>query len=57
VFHADPKEVVYVGDKRVGDFMKRKVITPGRTMSWNVLTRHATGQELNATAFARDFEA
>jgi len=56
VFRADPKQVVYVGDKRVGEFMKHKVIAPGRTMPWNALTRHATGQELNAAAFARDFE-
>lgn len=52
---ADPDTVVYVGNKAVGDFMRRKVFDPGRTMTWNELTRHATGRELNAEAFARDF--
>jgi peptidyl-dipeptidase A len=57
VFHADPKQVVYVGDKRVGQFMKEKVIAPGRTLTWNALTKHATGRDLNPAAFAQDFQA
>jgi peptidyl-dipeptidase A len=56
VFSADPKTVIYVGDKRVGDFMKTKVFEPGRSLSWKGLTKHATGSELGPTAFARDFE-
>jgi peptidyl-dipeptidase A len=35
--------------------MKQRVFEPGRTLSWNALTKHATGSELNPEAFARDF--
>ncbi len=52
---ADPNTVVYVGNKEVGAFMRRAVFEPGRTMTWNELTRHATGADLNPEAFAKDF--
>jgi peptidyl-dipeptidase A len=51
----DPNAVIYVGDKTVGDFMKKRVFDPGRTLPWNELTKHATGETLNAKAFAADF--
>ncbi len=54
---ADPNIVIYVGDKAVGEFMKKRVFEPGRSLSWNELTRHATGETLNAKAFAADFKA
>jgi peptidyl-dipeptidase A len=53
--NARPDAVLYVGDKKVGDFMKEKVFKPGRTLSWKELTKFATGEELNAKAFAADF--
>ena len=53
---ADPNTVIYVGDKAVGEFMKKRVFEPGRSLSWNELTRHATGETLNAKAFAADFK-
>jgi peptidyl-dipeptidase A len=53
---ADPKAVIYVGDKKVGDFMKEKVFNPGRSLTWKELAKHATGQELNPKAFAQDFQ-
>jgi peptidyl-dipeptidase A len=53
---ADPGNVLYIGDKRVGDFMKAKVFEPGRTLDWRGLTRHATGEDLNPKAFAKDFQ-
>jgi peptidyl-dipeptidase A len=52
---ADPAAVVYAGNKEVGEFMKRYVFEPGRTKSWNELTRYATDAELNPEAFAEDF--
>jgi peptidyl-dipeptidase A len=52
---ADPASVVYVDNKRVGKFMLEKVFAPGRTVGWNELTRRATGEGLNAKAFAADF--
>ena len=57
VYHgADPGTVVYIGDNKVGDFMKAKVFEPGRTLDWRGLTRHATGEDLNPKAFAKDFQ-
>ena len=53
---ADPNTVNYVGNKEVGAFMLQRVFAPGRTLSWNDLTRHATGEPLNAKAFAADFK-
>jgi peptidyl-dipeptidase A len=52
----DPATVVYVNNKKVGDFMRKKVFEPGRTLTWNALTKHATGETLNAKAFAEDFK-
>jgi len=54
---ADPRTVTYVKNPKVGDFLKAKVIAPGQTLSWNALTKHATGAELNPQAFAKDFRA
>src|ERR1700674_3643196 len=53
---ADPNTVIYVGDLAVGEFMKTRVFEPGRTLTWNELTKHATGAPLNAKAFAADFK-
>jgi peptidyl-dipeptidase A len=52
---AAPKDVVYVGNPEVGAFMNRFVFEPGRTMTWNQLTRFATDADLSPEAFARDF--
>jgi peptidyl-dipeptidase A len=54
---ADPETVIYVDNKEVGAFMKKKVFEPGRTMTWNELMKHATGETLNPKAFAADFKA
>jgi peptidyl-dipeptidase A len=57
VYHgADPATVVYVGNPAVGNFMAVRVFAPGRSLSWNQLTQHATGELLNAKAFAADFK-
>ena len=53
---ADPNTVIYAGNKEVGDFMKKKVFDPGRTLPWNELTKFATGDTLKAKAFAEDFK-
>jgi peptidyl-dipeptidase A len=54
---SDPQKALYVGNKDVGEFMKQRVFAPGRLLSWNALTQHATGAPLNARAFAADFRA
>jgi peptidyl-dipeptidase A len=55
VLKTPPDRALYVGKQAVGDFMKQRVFVPGRTMSWNELTRFATGELLNPKAFAEDF--
>ena len=52
---ADPASVAYVKNGAVGDYMRRYVFDPGRTVSWNELTRYATDSELSPEAFAADF--
>jgi peptidyl-dipeptidase A len=54
---SDPASAVYAKNKAVGEFMKRRVFEPGARLSWNELTKHATGEELNAKAFAAEFTA
>lgn len=57
VYHgAEPASVVYVNNKGVGEFMKKRVFEPGRTLKWNDLTRHVTGEGLSPKAFAQDFK-
>ena len=57
VFSADPNTVIYIGEKKVGEFMKKKVFEPGRSKDWKELTKFATGAELSPKAFAKDFES
>lgn len=52
-----PATASYVGRKEVGAFMREKVFAPGRSLTWNELTRFATGEPLSAKAFAADFGA
>jgi len=53
---ADANSVLYIGDKRVGDFMKKKVFEPGRSLDWRGLTKFATGEDLSPKSFAEDFQ-
>jgi peptidyl-dipeptidase A len=55
VLKTAPEKALYNGNKEVGEFMRKRVFIPGRTLPWNELTKHATGAELNAKAFAADF--
>jgi len=52
---ADTNKVIYVGEPKVGEFMKKKVFEAGRTLDWRGLTKYATGSELSPKAFAADF--
>jgi peptidyl-dipeptidase A len=51
----EPATAIYTRDPRVGEFMKEKVFGPGAFLPWNELTEFATGEELNAKAFAAEF--
>lgn len=53
--NADPNTVTYFNEPKVGEFMKKKVFAPGRTLDWRDLTKFATGSELSPKAFAADF--
>jgi peptidyl-dipeptidase A len=48
----DPAAALLNGRPEVGEFLRAKVFSPGRSLSWSALTRHATGEDLNARAFA-----
>jgi peptidyl-dipeptidase A len=50
----DPAKATLVGNRAVGDYLKARVFAPGRSLDWNGLTRHATGEALNAKAFAAE---
>lgn len=47
---------IYTREPRVGEFMKSKVFSQGLVRPWNDLTRFATGEPLNAKAFAAEFQ-
>lgn len=53
----DIPNAIYTDNKQVGEYMKTRVFKPGATLSWNELTKHATGADLNAKAFAAEFSA
>ncbi|HMP03905.1 MAG TPA: M2 family metallopeptidase [Gemmatales bacterium] len=55
VLRCAPSQANYVGKHSVGQFLRERVFAPGRSLNWNALTKHATGEELNAKAFAADF--
>ncbi len=50
----EPSRASFVGNKAVGEFLKTRVFAPGRSLDWNGLTRHATGEDLSAKAFAAE---
>jgi peptidyl-dipeptidase A len=56
VLHStDAPNAWYRNNPAVGKFMIERVFAPGRTLPWNELTKHATGEPLGAEAFAAEF--
>ncbi len=53
---ADPRTVLYNNRPEVGAYLRERVFAPGRTLDWDRLTEHATGERLNPKAFAEDFK-
>ncbi len=51
----NPQRTSFAGRKEVGEYLKGKVFSPGNKWSWNELTRRATGEQLTAKYFARQF--
>ena len=52
---AHPDSVTYVNEPKVGEFMRKKVFEPGRSLDWRDLTKFATGAPLSPKSFAADF--
>ncbi|HVX12118.1 MAG TPA: M2 family metallopeptidase [Pirellulales bacterium] len=50
----DPQTLIYVGKPQVGKYLQEHVFNPGRTLTWDELTRAATGEPLRPRAFVAD---
>ena len=56
VFKLDSDEnVSYVGDKALGDYLRRKVLAPGALYHWNGMIERATGEPLTPKYFVDQF--
>jgi peptidyl-dipeptidase A len=49
------EKISYAGDKRVGDYLRRKVFAPGARYHWNEMIRRATGEKLLPKYFVEQF--
>ena len=49
------KDVSYVGDKRIGKYLRDKVFAPGALRHWNEMIERSTGERLTARYFAEQF--
>jgi len=47
--------ISYVGDKRLGDYLREKVLGPGALYSWNDMIERATGEPLTPKYFVNEF--
>jgi len=56
VLSADPSQTIgYVGEKRLGDYLRRSVFEPGSAYPWNEMIRRATGEPLSAKYFVQEY--
>jgi peptidyl-dipeptidase A len=49
------EDVSYVGQKEVGDFIRKNVLAPGAAYQWNEMIRRATGEPLTPKYFVEQF--
>lgn len=49
------KNVSYVGDKKLGAFLREKVLAPGAAYHWNEMIERATGEPLTPKYFVEQF--
>jgi len=49
------ENVSYVGDKALGDYLRRKVLAPGALYHWNGMIERATGEPLTPKYFVDQF--
>lgn len=52
---ADPAQVVYVGNPKVGEFFKKRVFGPGASLPWPKFVEFSTGAPLSPQMFAQQF--
>ena len=56
VFKLDSdNNVSYVGDKDLGDYLRREVLAPGARYHWNDMIERATGEPLTSRYFVEQF--
>jgi len=56
VFKLDSdKNVSYVGDKRLGQYLRENIFAPGARYHWNEMITRATGKPLNPNYFVEQF--
>ncbi len=48
-------EIAYVGEKEIGNFLKKKVFQPGNRFIWNEMIKNATGEHLTPKYFVNQF--
>lgn len=48
-------EPSFYGKKEVGQYLIGKIIAPGKKYLWNEMIKEATGEELTAKYFAKQF--
>ncbi|MBI4859261.1 MAG: M2 family metallopeptidase [Candidatus Riflebacteria bacterium] len=56
VLGTEPGKALFADNEAIGEFLRNRFFAPGKTMRWNALIEHVTGEALNARAFALDFE-
>ncbi len=49
------KDVSYIGDKRLGEYLRRKVLGPGALYHWNDMIEQATAEPLTPKYFVNQF--
>jgi peptidyl-dipeptidase A len=49
------KDVSYVGDRKLGDYLRNKILGPGALYPWNDMIRRATGEPLSPEYFVEQF--
>lgn len=56
VLHVTPLEAAGADSPEVGEFFRKRVFAPGRSLVWTDFVKFATGAPLNAQAFAEDIK-
>jgi peptidyl-dipeptidase A len=52
----DAADAIYTRDERIGKYLREKLFSQGALHSWNDVTRHASGADLSAQAFAAELQ-